>query len=143
MNTFKIGLLIFILNNFYSYSQSMESLYEYVLDDAYNYMNEHSTFKDTIFYSFGLNDCLDEFYSAYDLNMENNRILNKIPDVDAHNPNSFLYVLFAPQLEKNAVVIPLGFYSIKFVLDGDTNLIFNGTTKYFFIYDKRKKCYKF
>lgn len=130
INIFLVLLLSSVLS---VKSQNMNSLYEYIIEDGYKNLNKN----DSLNYIFGLNDCLNGSFMAYDLKIDNNRILNRIPEVNSDHRYSSVLVLSAPELQKNLIFIPVSYYDVKYVDDNeDINLIYQGTISYYFKYSK-------
>jgi hypothetical protein len=126
-------------------AQGMAELYAFLVEDYYNelckkgYLSE----QDTLYFICGSCDCSKDCFD-YDIKTRNHKVQFSIPSVNKTNPVAYFYRLSIPELEEGFIIIPVGMYSVVFRgKNNDDEIIFSGTTTYFFKYNKKKLKYEF
>ena len=125
-------------------SQNMSNLYEQLIIDNYNrYSKDNYTLKtDTMYYISSFSDCYNNFWD-YDLNIRNESILFKMPNVNKFNPISSVFKLCSPELDGQFISISIGVYMLQYKeSDEDIALIYKGTISYIYNYNKKKEKYE-
>ena len=113
------------------------------MDNYYRYLQEnYSTAADTMYYISSFSNCPNNWWD-YNIEVNNEKIVFKIPNVDQSNPISPVFKLNAPELDGQYIYISIGIYTLQYKSPNeDIKLIYQGTTAYKYRYNKKKKSYE-
>ena len=139
-------LLMLILHfNLDANNQKMGDLYKYVIEDYYNeslregYLSE----QDTLYLTWCLYD-YNENCIVYNIQLNNDKIQFKIPELNENYPSASVNKLCMPELEGQFILIPIVPYSPTYdKKTGETSFIYASTIIYKFRYVKKKFKYVF
>lgn len=146
MRTYKTILsiiyLTFITQNINGQSMS-DLLQKSLIDNYYRYLQDsYPLATDTMYYISSFSDCSNNWWD-YKIDVNNEKIAFRIPNVDQSNPISSVFKLNAPELDGQSISISIGIYTLQYESPNeDIKLIYQGTTAYIYRYNKKKKSYE-
>lgn len=118
-------------------SQKMNDLYTYIISDCYeeSLKKGYISKQDKLYFTCGFCDCNNKCFD-YDIESLNDKIQFSLPAVNNIQPQSFFYRLSSPEIDKQFLVFYVGIYDLVFN-DNNKEIIYNGTIKYIFQYNKK------
>jgi len=142
----RIYLIIMFLGVYSTvFSQKMENLYKFVIEDSYERMCTSGIINknDTLYYFCKNCNNKNEYVYDYQINILNQHIRLKMPEVNEHKKHESGFMLLTPEIENQFIVISFIEYGVNYNGNKDINLVNGGTISYYFSYSKEKKKYVF